>query len=234
MSNQPNFFFQQSVQENKPEQSNENDFANENEKESNEEENKNKRSGSIINTYKKEYGNQNKGHFIYVKDPQTKEGVGGFTSYLVECSLIKKGVLKRYSDFYALRCKLVERWPGIFIPNIPPKKIVGNKDNMFVENRCRMLYNFCQKLLHSFHYFFKSEEFKIFLNGNDVEKDLSKLIFSYEEVMIRYKNAFVNLIDDKETNVDDGQSKINAFLNNVLVKADKSIKVSFHINYLIY
>jgi hypothetical protein len=31
---------------------------------------------------------------------------------------------RRFSDFYALRKKLSERWPGIYIPNVPHKKAV--------------------------------------------------------------------------------------------------------------
>ena len=34
---------------------------------------------------------------------------------------------KRYSDFYQLRSMLSKRWPGFFIPAIPPKQtIVSN------------------------------------------------------------------------------------------------------------
>ena len=32
--------------------------------------------------------------------------------------------LKRYKDFDALRSTLVERWPGFFIPGIPPTKVI--------------------------------------------------------------------------------------------------------------
>jgi len=30
-------------------------------------------------------------------------------------------ILRRYNDFSALRTALVTRWPGIFIPPLPPK-----------------------------------------------------------------------------------------------------------------
>jgi len=35
--------------------------------------------------------------------------------------------MKRYSDFFALRTKLLERWPGLYIPGIPPKKTIVNE-----------------------------------------------------------------------------------------------------------
>ena len=89
-----------------------------------------------------------------------------------------------------------------------------------------MLQGFCQKIMDNFPYLFKSEEFKIFLTFQDVEKELSKLPVSYEEIMIRYKNSFVNIIDEKEVKSDESQGKINTFLNGVLLKAEKSIKVS--------
>lgn len=31
---------------------------------------------------------------------------------------------RRYSDFFALREYFVHRWPGVFIPPVPPKKII--------------------------------------------------------------------------------------------------------------
>ena len=31
-----------------------------------------------------------------------------------------------YSDFELLRAKLLERWPGIYIPYLPEKKAIGN------------------------------------------------------------------------------------------------------------
>jgi sorting nexin-1/2/sorting nexin-4 len=31
---------------------------------------------------------------------------------------------RRYSDFMALRTVLVRKWPGVYIPAIPPKQIL--------------------------------------------------------------------------------------------------------------
>ena len=60
---------------------------------------------------------------MYVTDPvYTKEHVKGYTSYTLKGSRVPEPLSRRYRDFDALRKKLVERWPGVFIPNIPHKK----------------------------------------------------------------------------------------------------------------
>lgn len=53
-----------------------------------------------------------------------KDGVQKYILYTVR-GQDRKGtfeVLRRYSDFYALRTSLQTRWPGCFVPPIPPKK----------------------------------------------------------------------------------------------------------------
>ena len=60
---------------------------------------------------------------MYVSDPvYTKDGVKGYTSYTLKGTRVPEPLSRRYRDFDALRKKLVERWPGVFIPNIPQKK----------------------------------------------------------------------------------------------------------------
>ena len=36
---------------------------------------------------------------------------------------------RRFSEFFKLLEKLRESWPGIPIPQLPPKKAIGNKDS---------------------------------------------------------------------------------------------------------
>lgn len=36
--------------------------------------------------------------------------------------------MRRFNEFYILREKLEQNWPGVPIPQLPPKKAVGNKD----------------------------------------------------------------------------------------------------------
>ena len=49
-----------------------------------------------------------------------KEGMSSYTIYNLNYK--DQGYQRRFSDFYFFRQKLVECWPGIYIPNIPPKK----------------------------------------------------------------------------------------------------------------
>ena len=51
-------------------------------------------------------------------------------------------VTKRYSDFLKLRIVLIQRWPGFYMPSLPPKKTLGNMDNEFVVIRMEHLNNF--------------------------------------------------------------------------------------------
>jgi hypothetical protein len=49
---------------------------------------------------------------------------------------------RRYNDFHALRNALVASWPGLYVPPIPPKKMTGNKEDSFVEDRLIFLDRF--------------------------------------------------------------------------------------------
>ena len=71
--------------------------------------------------------------------------------------------VRRYSEFFALRNMLCLRWPGIYIPAIPEKKRIGNKDDKFVEERRSMLENFLKQVA-KYEYILFSREFKIFAN----------------------------------------------------------------------
>jgi len=80
---------------------------------------------------------------------------------------------RRYKEFFALRQTLAQRWPGIYIPAIPEKKLVGNNDDSFLEERRHLLERFmkeCGRLDYVTH----SKEFKIFARDKgDIEKILA-------------------------------------------------------------
>ena len=186
---------------------------------------KKERSSTVNSTSsKKEY-------YVSVYNPVTTEGVSGFTVYSVETSISKKTVLKRYSEFYNFRKKLTQRWPGIYVPALPEKKVIGNKDNKFIETRCKLLELFLKKLLYLKH-FRKSEELKIFLSeSNNVEVILEKLSSkSEEEIMIRYKSAFVNLIGEKMLPENSEEFKrIDLFSQQLQSKVLRTLKVMYFI-----
>lgn len=89
--------------------------------------------------------NTNKALSFSVRDPQDS---GGHIVYNV------KGVdlqgefegQRRYNEFYVLQEALSKRWPGIAIPLTPPKKAVGNKDTVFLQERRFYLERFIRKL----------------------------------------------------------------------------------------
>ena len=49
---------------------------------------------------------------------------------------------RRYNEFFHLREMLKHAWPGIYIPSIPSKKYVGNKDAKFIVERRYFLERF--------------------------------------------------------------------------------------------
>jgi hypothetical protein len=79
---------------------------------------------------------------VHVANPiEKKSGLSTFTVYTVKGS-DKNGEFeheKRYSDFDHVRVYLVARWPGCFVPPLPIKKVIGNSDVSFVEERRRGL-----------------------------------------------------------------------------------------------
>ncbi len=79
-------------------------------------------------------------------------------------------VLRRYSEFHALHNALVNRFPGIYVPAIPPKKAMGNTDLGFVIERRYFLDRFLS-LVSEIDYLAFSEEFKLFMrNSGDFDK----------------------------------------------------------------
>ena len=66
--------------------------------------------------------------------------------------------LRRYNDFFNLRETLLRRWPAIPLPMIPPKKAVGNKDLVFIQERRYYLERFLRKLSKQ-EYIIEGEEF---------------------------------------------------------------------------
>ena len=138
---------------------------------------------------------------LYVSDPiKNKDGIKEFTSYTLQGSKIPEPVSRRYRDFDALRRKFLERWPGIFIPNIPHKKTVGSTDKEIVDLRIEMINRFLKKLSH-IDYLFNSDEMELFLqNSNNVPKTLENIKQdSYQELLKKYSGVFTDYDDNFDT-----------------------------------
>ena len=138
---------------------------------------------------------------IYVSDSQyIKEGVKGFTFYSLKGSHVPESINRRYRDFEALRKKMVERWPGIFIPKLPNKKKVGNKGKNISIIRVEMLNRFLKKI-SKINYLLNSEELKLFLqNKSNFAKALDGLKEqNYEELAKKYFSTFIEYDSNFDT-----------------------------------
>ena len=100
-------------------------------------------------------------------------------------------VKRRYNEFYLLYDCLGKRWPGIVLPQVPPKKAMGNKDIIFLQERRFYLERFLRKL-SQYDFIINGEEFQVFSRpqGLDVEKSLSRLVkMTSSQMYERIKNA---------------------------------------------
>lgn len=105
---------------------------------------------------------------------------------------------RRYKEFNALRIVLAQRWPGIYIPPIPEKKLVGNNDEEFVEERRSLLERF-MKECGKYEYVTHSKEFKLFAREKgDIEKMFGTLgRLTPMQILEKYRLNF-NIDEDQE------------------------------------
>ena len=138
---------------------------------------------------------------LFVSDPKTiKDGVTQYTSYTMQGSKIPEPLARRYRDFDALRRKFVDRWPGVFIPNIPHKKTVGHTDKEIVELRIEMINRFLKKI-SKIDYLFNSDEMELFLqNSSNIPKTLDNIKpDSYQDLLKKYSSVFTDYDDNFDT-----------------------------------
>ena len=159
---------------------------------------------------------------MYISNPKKCEKtVGSYIAYTMDGTDITEQLTRRYSDFFALYEKLVQRWPGIYIPRIPPKKITGNLDPNMIKTRMRLLNRFCLNL-SNIDYLYKAEETNIFRNNiPDVAGAINKLKeLSYSEILGRMKEAFPEYNENYD--IIAGKTKIEEF-ELFLKKCEKNI-----------
>ena len=138
---------------------------------------------------------------IYVSDSQyIKEGVKGFTFYSLKGTKVPEALSRRYRDFDSLRKKMVEQWPGIFVPKLPNKKKVGNKGKKISLIRVEMLNRFLKKI-SKIKYLMESEEISLFLqNTSNIAKTLDGMkIPNYEDLSKKYFSTFLEYDDNFDT-----------------------------------
>ena len=155
---------------------------------------------------------------MYVCNPvKNKDGVKYYTSYTLKGSKVPEPLNRRYRDFDALRKKLVERWPGVFIPNIPHKKKVANKSQRIITMRVEMINRFLKKLC-KLDYLANSEEMELFLqNSSSVTKTLEGVkVEPYDELLKKYSSAFTDYDENFDTQAGkEDQEKFGKKLNDI-------------------
>ena len=172
---------------------------------------------------------------MYVSDPQyIKEGVKGFTFYSLKGSHVPEDISRRYRDFDALRKKMVERWPGVFIPKLPNKKNLANKGKKLSLIRVEMINRFLKKV-SKISYLLNSEEMKLFLqNTSNFGKSFDNLKApNYEDLAKKYFSTFLEYDDNFDTKMGkeeqdkfekklvDSQPKIKQFLSLVIAAMER-------------
>ena len=161
---------------------------------------------------------------MYIENPQKIEKkVGTYISYTLNGTDITEQMSRRYSDFYALYEKLLQRWPGIYIPRIPPKKLTKNTSRKMIKNRMRLLNRFCLNL-SNIDYLYSSDETSLFKgNTADLANAITKLPdLSTEDYLAKLKDAFPQYNENYDILL--GKGKINEF-DLFMKKSLKSIEV---------
>ena len=173
---------------------------------------------------------------MYIDNPQKIEKtLSSYISYTLKGTDITEKLDRRYSDFFSLYEKLLQRWPGIYIPPIPPKKLIGNMDPFVIKTRLRLLNRFCLNL-SNIKYLYESEESNIFRkNISDVGIVINKLPeLSLCDILTRMKEAFPeynnhydinqakNKIIDFELFLKKSQEKLEDFTECVNIAEEKN------------
>lgn len=167
---------------------------------------------------------------MYIDNPRKiDKTVSSYICYTMDGTDVTEQLTRRYSDFFALYEKLLQRWPGIYIPRIPPKKITGNTTPALIKTRMRLLNRFCLNL-SNIDYLYRAEETNIFRNNvPDVANAINKLPeLNYSDMLARMKEAFPEYNENYDIIV--GKSKISDF-ENFLKKCQKNIEeFQSHVN----
>ena len=160
---------------------------------------------------------------MYIENPQkTDKKVGSYISYTLNGTDITEQMSRRYSDFHALYEKLIQRWPGVYVPRIPPKKITKNTSRKMIKRRMRLLNRFCLNL-SNIDYLYSCDETSLFKgNTPDLANAISKLPeLSLEDTLSRMKDAFPNYNENYDILI--GKGKIFEF-EGYLKKSIKNIE----------
>mmetsp|Transcript_15382 Transcript_15382/g.26001 ORF Transcript_15382/g.26001 Transcript_15382/m.26001 type:complete len:422 (+) Transcript_15382:65-1330(+) len=140
-------------------------------------------------------------------NPSTKSGHTVYTCKGADEQGLWEGE-RRYNEFFKLHEKLLQGWPGIPVPSLPPKKAIGNKHQQFINERRFYLERFLKKV-SAFNFVLNSQEFNIFSRPQgDIDKQLTsmrkpttpELVEKYRFVLKIEEQMYTPLIKDKLDN----------------------------------
>lgn len=96
-------------------------------------------------------------------DDQSGLKIGSVVKYTVvgQDSEGRFEIQRRYNEFFSLHIVLNDRWPGAYVPAIPEKQMIGDKEPGFIEERRQLLERFIRECA-KFEFIIESKEFKIF------------------------------------------------------------------------
>lgn len=115
-------------------------------------------------------------------------------------SLGEIDITRRYKEFFLFRECLFKRYPGLFIPPIPPKQATGNKEDGFLAERQYFLDQFLI-VMSSSYALSKTPEIQVFLRPQGkVEESLKYLSEANTSKMIEFfmNNVKISSIDQQE------------------------------------
>jgi len=134
-------------------------------------------------------------------------------------------VFRRFKDFVWLQETLVKFFPGVFIPPLPPKKILGSLDNSVVAERRIDLERFLNRAAAQ-AYVADSEAFTLFVTRTttfeDAVKDLEKKLAAQNtnDTLRMYDNLFPEIM--KTVVPENAEQQVNG-LNEFLTLTEERV-----------
>ncbi|CAG9328168.1 unnamed protein product [Blepharisma stoltei] len=181
----------------------------------------------------------NQGIEIYITNSTLKDDTfSKYISYWIQGhdSSGNFQVYRRYSDFLALRTQLIQKWPGCYIPPVPPKQLIGNLSSKFIEARRKQLEYFLQTT-SAINFIYVTEEFQLFIrNQTEFERASDSFRISNREISQTYQNLFMDFtrsqvtlemkrkLDDYDEFFKNSHNVLSTFKKSV-----KSVGIQFHV-----
>lgn len=112
---------------------------------------------------------------------------------------------RRYKEFHLMRNALANRWPGVYIPCVPPKKAMGNMEEPFLQERRHFLDKFI-KQIGRYGFLQGSEEFKTFAHEQNCKQRLPLMPnLAPSEILSKYRDKIK--IEERKNSVEVSQCK---------------------------